>query len=108
MRRGLVTAWSHARSMARGAIAIAVALLFGALPVLGHARPPDPVWIEGFYDDGDQDDLIALATSATAVAADPPAWRPCLAAGERAVMPHDAPRGAPAPPPVRPRGPPPL
>ena len=36
-----------------------------ALPTLAHASPPDPLWIAGVYDDGDQDDLIVLAAWAT-------------------------------------------
>ena len=30
------------------------------LPVLVHASPPDPLWIPGFYDDGDHDDVVQL------------------------------------------------
>ena len=36
-----------------------------ALPAMAHASPPDPIWIVGMYDDGDQDDLIALAAWAS-------------------------------------------
>jgi hypothetical protein len=36
-----------------------------ALPAMAHASPPDPIWIAGVYDDGDQDDLIVLAAWAT-------------------------------------------
>jgi hypothetical protein len=91
----------------RGALAVAVAMVFAALPAMGHARPPDPVWIEGLYDDGDQDDLVALATSTSAVAADPGDWRPLLAPAEQAAPVLDTPRWTPAAPPARPRGPPP-
>lgn len=104
MRRGPVTKWAPTW---RGALAAAVALVFAALPAMGHARPPDPVWIEGLYDDGDQDDLVALATSTSAVAADPADWQPLLAPAERPSLTLDVPRWTPAPPPARPRGPPP-
>ena len=36
-----------------------------ALPGLAHASPPDPSWIQGFYDDGDRDDVVSRITSGT-------------------------------------------
>jgi hypothetical protein len=42
-----------------------------ALPAMAHASPPDPVWITGLYDDGDQDDLISLAAWAIGVTGAP-------------------------------------
>src|SRR5689334_22059865 len=35
-----------------------------ALTPLAYASPPDPVWISGFFDDGDHDDVVVLVTSA--------------------------------------------
>ena len=34
------------------------------LTPLAYASPPDPVWISGFFDDGDHDDVVVLVTSA--------------------------------------------
>src|SRR5438552_19206160 len=42
-------------------------LLLGALlalPPLAHASPTDPVWIPGFYDDNDYDDVILFIIGA--------------------------------------------
>lgn len=59
------------RARLRGACA-RVALLFvlGSftilLPALAYGSPPDPSWIPGLYDDADCDDVVILATSASA------------------------------------------
>lgn len=37
-----------------------------ALIPLAYAMPPDPVWISGFFDNGDSDDAVFLITSSTA------------------------------------------
>ncbi len=34
------------------------------LPALAHASPTDPVWIPGFYDDNDYDDVILFIIGA--------------------------------------------
>ncbi|HEV8225456.1 MAG TPA: hypothetical protein VGQ74_00535 [Methylomirabilota bacterium] len=49
----------------RRALSALVLASIAALPAMAHASPPDPSWIVGVYDDGDQDDLIALAAWAT-------------------------------------------
>ena len=49
----------------RRALSALVLASLAALPAMAHASPPDPAWIAGVYDDGDQDDLIALAAWAT-------------------------------------------
>jgi hypothetical protein len=49
----------------RRAVSALVLASIAALPAMAHASPPDPSWIVGVYDDGDQDDLIALAAWAT-------------------------------------------
>jgi len=45
---------------------VAVLLLFVlfSLPPIAHASPTDPVWIPGFYDDNDYDDVILFITGA--------------------------------------------
>jgi len=40
------------------------------LTPLAYASPPDPVWVEGFFDDGDHDDVVVFVMSAGA-AVDP-------------------------------------
>jgi len=45
---------------------LVISALVALLP-LAHASPPDQTWIGGWYDDGDHDDVVVLATS-TAVA----------------------------------------
>jgi len=37
------------------------------LPLLAHASPPDPIWLPGFYDNADYDDVIGLLTDTVAV-----------------------------------------
>ena len=34
-----------------------------SLAPLAYASPPDPGWIAGFWDNGDYDDVVLLATS---------------------------------------------
>jgi hypothetical protein len=36
------------------------------LTPLAYASPPDPVWVEGFFDDDDHDDVVVVVTSAGA------------------------------------------
>lgn len=55
----------------RRALSALVLASIGALPAMAHASPPDPIWIEGVYDDGDQDDLLALAAWATGASGAP-------------------------------------
>jgi hypothetical protein len=43
---------------------LVVALL--ALTPLAQARPPDPTWLGGFYDDADYDDVVLLITTGSA------------------------------------------
>jgi len=52
------------------ALALVLALALLALTPLAYASPPDPVWISGFFDDGDNDDAVFLITS-SAAALDP-------------------------------------
>ena len=38
-----------------------------ALTALAYASPPDPSYVGGFWDDGDYDDVVILATSANSI-----------------------------------------
>ena|SRR5258705_13611748 len=70
-----------------------LALIFALLTVLvaltpvAYAEPPDPTWVSGFFDDGDNDDAVFLVTSSLATV-DPfplcdwspfPVFGPCVA-----------------------------
>jgi hypothetical protein len=44
------------------------------LTSLANARPPDPTWLPGYFDDDDFDDVVGYVTSATGVAAGPVVW----------------------------------
>jgi len=57
----MTSSWPRARSLV---LVLALALL--ALTPLAYASPPDPVWVSGFFDDGDSDDAVFLVTSGTA------------------------------------------
>lgn len=48
------------------ALVLALVLALSALTPLAYAEPPDPVWISGFFDDGDNDDAVFLITSSAA------------------------------------------
>jgi hypothetical protein len=59
------------RARLRGACArLALLFVLGTftilLPALAYGSPPDPSWIPGLYDDADYDDVVILATSASA------------------------------------------
>jgi len=92
---------------ARGLALLLVALVL-SLRALAYASPPDPTWIDGFYDDADYDDVVILITAtpgtppATLVRGVDPHWTPVWLVVEAFDAP--APSGAP---PQRPsRGPP--
>ena len=53
-------------------LSVLLAASIAALPAMAHASPPDPAWIAGLYDDGDQDDLILLAAWAVGATVQPP------------------------------------
>ncbi len=52
----------------RPLLGVLLILLVGGLTGLAYASPPDPTWIQGFYDDGDSDDVIFLITFCSAAA----------------------------------------
>jgi len=45
---------------------LALMLVLSALTALAYASPPDPTWVSGFFDDGDNDDAVFLITSSAA------------------------------------------
>src|SRR5581483_11164662 len=57
----MTSSWPRVSALAR---VLALALL--ALTPLAYASPPDPVWLSGFFDDGDNDDSVILITSISA------------------------------------------
>src|SRR3989442_5460911 len=55
-------------AMRRGSwLAVLLLGVLLTLPTVAHASPTDPVWIPGFYDDNDYDDVILLITGAVSV-----------------------------------------
>lgn len=48
----------------RAPLAILLLSVVLALPPIAHAVPTDPVWIPGFYDDNDYDDIILFIIGA--------------------------------------------
>ena len=76
------------------------------LPAMAHASPPDPICIVGVYDDGDQDDLIALAAWATGATGPSLDARVTLFRVERLSPAHDRTLAVGAPCHVRSRAPP--
>ena len=48
----------------RAPLAILLLSVVLALPPIAHAVPTDPVWIPGFYDDNDYDDVVLLIIGA--------------------------------------------
>jgi hypothetical protein len=56
----MTSSWPRAR-----ALALVLALTLLALTPLAYASPPDPVWVSGVFDDGDNDDAVFQITSGT-------------------------------------------
>jgi hypothetical protein len=90
----------------RRAVSALVLASIAALPAMAHASPPDPTWIVGVYDDGDQDDLIALAAWATGAAGAPLDVHLTLSPVEGLPPVHDPAPAVGAPCPIRSRAPP--
>jgi len=59
LRRRMVPAMSR-----RAPVAVLLLTVLFLLPPVAHASPTDPVWIPGFYDDNDYDDVILFITGA--------------------------------------------
>ena len=49
-----------------GALALLLAVVHAAVTPVAHATPPDPAWVDGFYDDDDGDNAVLSITSSTA------------------------------------------
>ena len=49
-----------------GTLLIGLVIVLAVLTPLAYASPPDPTWISGFFDDGDNDDAVFFITSSTA------------------------------------------
>ena len=47
----------------RALVALLLVLVVAGLTPLAKASPPDPTWVAGFWDNGDYDDVVLLATS---------------------------------------------
>jgi hypothetical protein len=90
----------------RRALSALVLASIAALPAMAHASPPDPSWIVGVYDDGDQDDLIALAAWATGATGALLDVHLTLSPVDALPAVHDPAPAAGAPCPVRSRAPP--
>jgi len=56
--------------VSRSWLALALLLAVVLLTPLAYASPPDPVWVSGYFDDADYDDVVVLVTSSGA-AVDP-------------------------------------
>ena len=56
-----MTSWPRSRTLL-----LALMLVLSALTPLAYASPPDPTWVKGFFDDGDNDDAVFLITSSAA------------------------------------------
>ncbi len=48
----------------RAPVALILLGVLLTLPAVAHASPTDPVWIPGFYDDNDYDDVILFIIGA--------------------------------------------
>jgi len=46
------------------ALVVLLLVLVSGLSTFAHATPPDPVWIDGIYDDADFDDVAWTLTNA--------------------------------------------
>jgi hypothetical protein len=55
----------------RALVLLILACLFSLTP-LAYASPPDPTWVDGFFDDADGDDVvISISWAAWAIELDP-------------------------------------
>jgi hypothetical protein len=65
--------------MQRWLIALLLVVAVGG-PLVAAASLPDPTWIAGMYDDGDNDSVLALVWEEAPAVAPPPRELPTLAA----------------------------
>ena len=57
---------SPMRRTTSGLLLFMLVLTLITLLPLAYAEPPDPVWVTGFFDDGDSDEAVFLITSSLA------------------------------------------
>ena len=76
------------RRTVSSALALLVLGVLAGLVPLAHARPPDPTWIAGVYDDADLDDVLIATLSADVTSPTTPAVRAPVACGHRLFRPH--------------------
>lgn len=50
----------------RGLLLLILLATMVPLAPMAYASPPDPVWVKGFFDDADFDDVVVFLTSAGA------------------------------------------
>ena len=74
-RKSFDTLAHHTFGRWRTARAVALILLLTALLPLAYASPADPIWIDGFYDAADNDDVVRLLMDATGTSAEPKSAR---------------------------------
>jgi hypothetical protein len=70
------------------ALVFALLTVLVALTPLAYAEPPDPTWVSGFFDDGDNDDAVFLVTSSLATVDPFPLcdWSPFPVFGPRVAL----------------------
>jgi hypothetical protein len=96
----------HWRAARPAFLLVAILLLLGMRGV-AHATPPEPLWVAGFYDGCDFDDLVQPLASMMALTGDPDPLPASLTPGPEASPVSDVtgPRRA-RPAPADPRAPP--
>jgi hypothetical protein len=59
-----------------------------AVTPLAYAEPPDPTWVSGYFDDGDNDDAVFVVTSSLATVDPFPLcdWSPFPVFGPRVAL----------------------
>jgi len=80
LRRGTKQAW-------RVLALLLVCLLFGLTP-LAYADPPDPLWLPGFWDDDDFDNVVGAVCAAAALIAEFARSTTAPGASPLDVLPH--------------------
>jgi hypothetical protein len=70
------------------ALIVALLMVLVALTPLAYAEPPDPTWVSGFFDGGDNDNGVFLVTSSLATVDPFPLcdWPPFPVLGARVVF----------------------
>jgi len=67
-----MAAWRWLPCMsARRPLVLVLLVCFFSLSPLAHASPPDPTWVDGFFDDADGDDIVTAISWAAWTDLDP-------------------------------------